>query len=190
MWILAATTGMRRSELAGLRRDRLDLGQGILTIEPTRIVVAGRAEDSDGKTDAGRRRISLDRFTVAALRSHLARLDEERQAWGADYDVRAFLFCHTDGKPLHPDTITARFNRLVDRAGVPPIRLHDVRHTYATLLLDAGVDPKIVSDRVGHANMAVTLQIYAHHSTGRDRHAAETFAASLFETPPDGFEPR
>ncbi|HEY7272784.1 MAG TPA: site-specific integrase, partial [Actinoplanes sp.] len=181
MWVLAATTGMRRSELAGAQRDLLDLDAAVLTIDPTRIVVAGRAADSDGKSDASRRTISLDRFTVDALRQHLARLDEEREAWGAHYDARGFLFCRPDGTPVHPDTITRRFNRLVDRAGVPRIRLHDVRHTYATLALDAGIDPKIVSDRVGHANMNVTLQIYAHRSTGRDRLAAETFAATLFE---------
>ena len=70
-------------------------------------------------------------------------------------------------------TGTRRFNRLVDKAGVRRIRLHDVRHTYATLLLDVGVQPKIVSDRMGHANMNVTFQIYGHHSTGRDREAAD-----------------
>ncbi len=66
-----------------------------------------------------------------------------------------------------------RFNRLVDRAGARRIHLHDVRHTYTTLSMDAGIDPKIVSDRVGHANMNVTLQVYTHRSTGRDREAAE-----------------
>jgi len=89
------------------------------------------------------------------------------------------LVCHPDGRPVHPDTITDRFNRLVDRAGVKPIRLHDVRHTYATTSLDAGVDPKIVADRIGHANMAYTLAIYTHKSTGKDRGAAETVAGVL-----------
>jgi integrase len=185
MWVLAATTGMRRSELAGVQRDHLDLDAAILVIDPTRIVVAGRAQTSDGKTTASRRTISLDRFTVAQLRKQLARLDEEAAAWEGGYDPRGFLFCHPDGSPVHPDTITRRFNRLVDRAGAPQIRLHDVRHTYATLSLDAGIDPKILSDRVGHANMSVTLQIYAHRSTGRDRSAAETFAATLFELSED-----
>jgi len=77
------------------------------------------------------------------------------------------------GRPLHPDTITTRFNRLVDRAGVPRIRLHDVRHTYATLAMDQGVDPKTLSDRIGHANTSVTLQIYAHRSHGRDKLMAQ-----------------
>jgi integrase len=92
----------------------------------------------------------------------------------------------SDGRPIHPDTITRRFNKLVDRAGVPVIRLHDVRHTYATLSLDAGVDPKIVSDRIGHANMAYTLQIYTHRSTGRDRAAAERVAGVIFGAEREG----
>ena len=100
-------------------------------------------------------------------------LDEERAAFGADYPSHGKLMCLEDGRRLHPDTITRRFNRLVDRAGVRRIRLHDVRHTYATLATDEGIEPKIVSDRVGHANMAVTFQIYTHRSTGRDRDAAE-----------------
>jgi integrase len=89
------------------------------------------------------------------------------------------LICHLDGRPVHPDTITERFNRLVDRAGVKRIRLHDVRHTYAATSLDAGVDPKIVADRIGHANMAYTLAIYTHKSTGKDRGAAATVAGVL-----------
>jgi integrase len=83
---------------------------------------------------------------------------------------------------VHPQTITDRFNRLVDRAGVKRIRLHDVRHTYATVSLDSGVDPKIVADRIGHANMAYTLSIYTHRSTGKDRPAAERVAGMLLGT--------
>jgi hypothetical protein len=125
----------------------------------------GRAEDSDGKTEASRRTISLDTFTVSALRE--------------DYQPSLLLFCHVTAGPCirtrSPDASTGR--RSCRRAAD---RLHDLRHTYATLSLDAGVHPKIVSDRVGHANMNVTQQICSHRSTGQDRDAAETFAAGLF----------
>ncbi|GAA1774179.1 site-specific integrase [Luedemannella helvata] len=180
LWVLVATTGARRSELAGAECDLLDCDAATLDLLDTRVVVDGKAADSDGKTASGNRTISLDPITVAYLRKHLAMLDEERRAFGDSYQDHGKLFCHPDGRPIHPDTITRRFNRLVDRAGVPRIRLHDVRHTYATLSLDAGVDPKIVSDRIGHANMAYTLQIYTHRSTGRDRGAAETVADVIF----------
>ena len=180
LWVLVATTGIRRSELAGLERAFLDLDAGTLDIFPTRVVVDGKAEDSDGKSESGNRTISLDALTAKYLRRHLAMRDEEREAFGYGYSDHGKLFCHPDGKAIHPDTITRSFNRLVDRAGVPRIRLHDVRHTYSTLSLDAGVEPKIVSDRIGHANMAYTLSIYTHRSTGRDQDAAEKVARVIF----------
>jgi integrase len=180
LWVLVATTGMRRSELAGANRNLLDLDAGTLTMEDTRVVVNGKTEESDGKTESGNRTIALDPVTMAYLRRHLAMLDGERREFGIGYRDHAMLFCHPDGRPIHADTITRRFNRLVDRAGVPRIRLHDVRHTYATLSLDAGVEPKVVSDRIGHANMAYTLSIYTHHSTGRDGPAATKVAGVIF----------
>jgi integrase len=154
LWVLVATTGMRRSELAGADRKLLDLDAGTLTMEDTRVVVDGKAEESDGKTESRNRTVALDPLTIAYLRRHLVMLDRECREFGSGYRDHGKLFCHPDGTPIHPDTITRRFNRLVDRAGVPRIRLHDVRHTYATLSLDAGVEPKVVSDRIGHANMA------------------------------------
>ena len=181
MWVLAATTGMRRSELAGVERDMLDLDQGMVAIENTRVVVKGHATDSDGKTEGSCRTISLDPFTVAALRQHVEMIDSEREAFGASYPDHGKLMCFEDGRRLHPDTVTARFNRLVDQAGVRRIRLHDVRHTYATLARDLGVNSKIVSDRLGHANESVTQQIYTHPSTGQDRPAAEMIAGLIAE---------
>jgi integrase len=164
---------MRRSELHGVRRDSLDLAAGTLTIDETLISVAGRAEESDGKSEAGVRTGSLDAFTIAALRRHLAMLDAEQEAFGAAYASGGWLFAWEDGQRPPPDTVTGRFNRLVDMAGARRVRLHDVRHTYSTLPLDSGIEPKILSDRVGHSNPAVTVQIYTHRSTGLDRAAAD-----------------
>jgi len=128
MWVLAATTGMRRSELLGIRRDSLDLDAGTLTIDETLVSVAGRAEESDGKTEAGVRTVSLDAFTIAALRRHLAMLHVEQQAFGPTYAAGGWLFVWENGQRPHPDTVTGMFNRLVDAAGSRRIRLHDVRH--------------------------------------------------------------
>jgi integrase len=174
LWVLAATTGMRRSELAGVQRELLDLDAEWLVVADTRVVVDGRVEDSDGKTAAGRRTLSLDSFTVKHLREYVALIESERQVVGDSYPDHGYLAARPDGVRLHPDTLTRRFNRIVDRAGVPRIRLHDVRHTYATLAMDAGVDPKMLSDRMGHANTAITLQIYTHRSTGKDRDLARS----------------
>jgi integrase len=180
LWLLAATTGMRRSELAGADRELLDLNAGTLSIEDTRVVVAGHTIDSDGKSNSGVRVISLDAFTVELLRRYVGMLDEERAAFGAGYDTsHTKLMRYEDGRRLHADTVTRRFNRLVDLAGLRRIRLHDVRHTYATLALDSGVHAKILSDRIGHAHEGITVQIYGHRSTGHDREAAELVAGLI-----------
>jgi integrase len=172
LWRLVATTGMRRSELAGAERDLLDLDGATLTIAPTRVVVDGKPIDEDGKSESARRRISLDPRTVAILREHLALLDAERVEWGASYPTHGKLFCYENGRQIHPDTITRRFNRLVDRAGLPRITLHGVRHSYATLSVDAGINPKVVSERIGHSSVAFTMQTYVQRSPDLDRDSA------------------
>ncbi|MFB9741755.1 tyrosine-type recombinase/integrase [Pseudonocardia sulfidoxydans] len=180
VWLLAATTGMRRSELAGVDRDLLDLDAGTLTIEDTRVVVAGQTVESDGKSASGVRVISLDAFTIELLRGYLAMLDVETEAFGSGYDSsHNKLLRYEDGRMLHADTITRRFNRLVDQAEVRRIRLHDVRHTYVTLAMDIGTSTKVISDRVGHSNESVTQQVYGHRSTGHDREVADQIAAIL-----------
>lgn len=177
MWILVATTGIRRGELAGVHRNHLDLEHKTLTILPTRTVVRGRPHSADEtKSAAGERTISLDDVTAEWLAKHLSMLDAERTEFGDAYQGDGHLFCFPNGAVPHPDTITRMFNRLVDRADAPRIRLHDVRHAYATLSLDAGINIKIVSDRLGHANTTVTSQIYGHRSTGHDREAAQAMA--------------
>jgi integrase len=132
LWVLEATSGMRRCERAGARRDLLDLGAGTLAIEVTRVVVDGRVVESDGKTENAQHVLALDPFTLAALKEHVAMLDRERAEFGPDYQDHGVLFCWENGKPPHPDTITRRFKRLAAAAGLPEIDLHDVRHSYAT----------------------------------------------------------
>lgn len=83
------------------------------------------------------------------------------------------MFCWEDGRALYPDTITERFNRLVERAQLPRIRLHDVRHSYATIALRSGVHPKIVSSRLGHSKVAFTLDTYSADIPDLDQQAAE-----------------
>jgi integrase len=173
MWVLAAPTGMRRSELAGVERQLVDMDNGVLDIGDTRVVVGGKAQSSDGKSEAGRRGISLDTFTVVNLREYIDRINEEREAHGKSYPNTDYLMVGPEGRPLHPHTTPARFNRLVDKAGLPRIRLHDVRHTYATIAQDAGHNIKTLSERIGHADVTVTGRIYTHKSRGTDRAMAQ-----------------
>lgn len=177
LWLLVCTTGLRRSELAGLRRPDLDLDRARVTSGDTRVVVAGRATDSDGKSDGSRRTLALDPMTVDALRGYLTAWTEQKREFDHDGE---HLFCHPDGRPIHPDTITDWFTRLSWQAGLPPIRLHDVRHSYATAALRAGVPVKVVSERLGHSSVSFTQDTYMHVIPGMDEHGALLAAAAIF----------
>jgi integrase len=174
LWVLEATSGMRRCELAGARRDLLDLDAGTLTIETTRVVVDGKVIESDGKTENAQHVLALDPFTLAALRAHVELLGQERREFGPDYHDHGVLFCWENGKPPHPDTITRRFKRLAAAAGLPEIDLHDVRHSYATAGRDVKIDWKALSQRIGHADVAFTMKQYVQTDLEADRQVANT----------------
>jgi integrase len=106
--------------------------------------------------------IDLDAETVAQLRAHRATQDAERAQWGADYLDRNLVVAKENGEPIHPHTFSQTFERLVENANLRRIRLHDLRHTHATLALKAGVPVKVISKRLGHESPAFTLKQYAH----------------------------
>jgi integrase len=184
LYLLAATTGMRRGELCGLRWDQVDLDRAVLRVVDNRPVVRGHAVDGDPKTDDSARTLALDSTTVAALRATLATQEEERGQFGSGYrNTEGRVFTWEDGRPVHPDVIRQRFTRQVRALGLPLIRLYDVRHTYATVALDSGVNPKVVSERLGHSSVAFTLQVYSHVRPRHDRDAADTLAGLILGTP-------
>lgn len=176
LWVLEATSGMRRCELAGARLDLLDLDAGTLTIEVTRVVVDGRVIESDGKTENAQHVLALDPFTLAVLKAHVEQLDQERRDFGPEYHDHGVLFCWPDGRPPHPDTITRRFKKLASAAGLPEIDLHDVRHSYATAGRDAKIDWKALSHRIGHSDVAFTMKQYVQTDLEADRQVANTLA--------------
>lgn len=151
-------TGVRRGELLGLRWRDVDLDASRITVAETLI---GAREASTPKTDAGRRRIDLDPVTVTALRAHRKRQAEEKLVLGPAYDDSGFVFCREDGTPFWPRTFSRSFDAHVKAAGLPTIPLKNLRHTHATLLLAAGVPPKVIQDRLGHSNISITLDTYA-----------------------------
>jgi integrase len=115
------------------------------------------------------------------LKGHRHRQREEQLAAGAAWDSSNDLVFRDElGGPLHPDWFSREFNLLVRRAGVPRIRLHDLRHTYATLALKTGVHPKVVSERLGHATVGITLDLYSHVTPAIARDAADAVAATIF----------
>jgi len=176
LWLLVATTGLRRGELAGLKRHDVDLRARTVSPSVPRVVVDGRAIESEAKTASGERNLALDPDTCEALRQYFVVWDSERELLGQDTQL---LFVWPNGRPLHPDTITSLFHTLCKAAGLPRIRLHDVRHSYASAALKAGIPPKVISERLGHSTAAFTMQTYTHVIPGMDEAAANAVAALI-----------
>lgn len=187
---LAAHTGMRRGEILGLRWCDVDLGVRRLAIRQTVVSVAYKITVSDVKTASARRSIDLDERTIATLRSWRKKQMEERLALGLGRDDAGLVFARPDGAPLHPDFVSQTFDRLVARLKLPAIRLHDLRHTHASLLLRANVPVKVVSERLGHTNPSFTISTYQHVMPGMQAEAATTFSDLLYGEEPEDREPQ
>jgi integrase len=160
---MLVATGARRGEVCGLQWSDVDMAAGTALIRRSVASVAGGTVVKDTKTHAARR-IALDPDTLAALMRRRKRAESLAHACRCEIDPNAFVFSSVpDGStPLHPDTVTTSFQRLCRRLGLSGVRLHDLRHLHATQLLAAGVPVRTVSGRLGHANAATTLNVYAH----------------------------
>ena len=181
-WVLAVTTGMRRGELCGLRWEDIDLEHGTLTVRRARVMVHGVATETTPKTAAGQRWVGLDRGTVEILREHQRRQTADQLECAPGFwQGQGHVFTDEIGRPLIPEYVTKRFTRAVRQAGLPPLRLHDLRHWHATAMLRVGVDVKIASTRLGHSSTALTQNGYQHRVEQLDRVAAEKVAELVFD---------
>lgn len=135
------------------------------------------------KTDRGRRTIDIDAETVVILKHWRREQLKERMAYEGEWQDTGFIFTRRDGRAHDPDVVSQRFDQLVRRAELPRVRFHDLRHTHATLLLQAGVPSHVVSMRLGHRSVAFTLQQYAHVLLQQQAEAVERLAAKLLREP-------
>ncbi len=175
VWRLAAMTGMRRGEILGLRWADLDLDAARLSVRHAVVAVAYEVLDSTPKSHNARV-IDLDQETVWLLGRHRKQQDDEREVWGKDYDDHDLVVAKQNGTPIHPHSFSQTFERLIKRSDIRTIRLHDLRHTHATLALKAGVPVKVISERLGHESPAFTLKQYAHVLPGMQATAAAVVA--------------
>lgn len=182
-WLLLLSRGLRRGELAGLRWSALDLEAGTLRVETARVEVNGKTVDSDPKTRAGQRTLSLDPTLVAALRDHKRAQAADRLKWGPAWTDSGLVFCREDGQGLAPRSISQRFERLIGGCGLRRIRLHDLRHTAASLMLADGVPVKIVQEMLGHSDPSITLAIYTHTTDAQHRAAGAAHTSVLTALP-------
>ena len=181
LFYLLLHTGLRRGEALALRWKNVDLGLASLGVSAYLSVVEaayklnGTYVIKEPKTSHSRRRIALPPSLGLVLRQHKAGQEAQRALLGKPLTDNDFVFAHPDGSPPDPSTVSHAFNKVMRKAGLPHIRLHDLRHTHASLLLQAGVHPKIVQERLGHSSIRVTLDTYSHVIGGLQEVAAQRF---------------
>lgn len=176
MWHLIAFRGLRRGEACGQPWSETNLDSHSLTVSAQLVQDGWQVETSEPKTDSGFRVIALDDDTIGVLKRHRERQDADREEWASAWVETGLVFTQEDGSWLHPGKVTDLFERLVAASGLPPIRLHDLRHGAATLMLAAGVDVKVVSDTLGHSDTRITRDIYQSVLPEVGKNAAEATA--------------
>jgi len=168
----AVFTGLRRSELCGLHWDDVDLIGGKLSVVSTLQRIRGHGlVEGQPKTQKSRRSIALSPQAVDVLHSIRGRQIEQQLEAGPLWQNAGYVFTEPDGRPVIPDQVTQDFARTIRKAGLPHLTFHGLRHAHATLLLTAGVHPKVVSERLGHSNIAITMDIYSHVLPGLQEQA-------------------
>ena len=179
---LIAYTGIRRGEALGLRWQDVDLDAGVLSIVQTLV----RANDGllfqPPKTKSGRRVIDLDGTTIEILRAHRGRQMLLQMQVDGGYQESHLVFANPTGGPLNPMAVTRAFQSLALRTGITGVTVHDLRHFHASVMLQQGQSPVLVSKRLGHASVSTTMDIYSHILPGWQKEAANAFAQVMDET--------
>lgn len=186
MWHLFVTTGMRRSEVAALLWRNIDLDAGLLSVTRAAVEVGGKVHERElTKSSSSRRAIELDEVDVKVLRRHRKQQLEEQVALHGVWRDPERVFTSPVGGRLYPPDITRAFHELTEGAGLPRIRLHDLRHTFATLTLKSGEITKVVSERLGHSTTSYTQDAYQEVMPGMQREAGRRFNERLLRPNPD-----
>lgn len=179
LYHLIAFRGLRRGEACGLRWDEVDLTEGTANVVWQITQVGGVSIQGKPKSEAGERQVTFDRYTIAELRAHKARQNADRLAAGDTWADSGFVFTAETGQPLDPMMVTDQFLRLAMAAGLPPIRLHDLRHGAATILLRAGHDMKVVQEILGLSSITIAADTYTSVLPALARQSAEDAAAII-----------
>lgn len=176
LFYTALFTGMRRSELLGLQWQDVDFTYSqVYVSRGLHHLKDGSYVFTQPKSEKSRRTIALPPSAYLVLKAHREKREAEASMLARPLTDDALVFGTVDGKPFRPNTVTRAWQTLANRAGVKAIRLHDARHTHATIMLKQGVHPKIVQERLGHTSIEMTLDIYSHVAPGMQQAAAAGF---------------
>ena len=170
---LAVGLGLRRGELLALQWEDVDFEENTVYVHRNLTCINNQYLFGEPKTKSGIRKLSAPPSLMEALKHHKVRQMENKLAFGKDYQDNHLICCRPDGKPIHTATFSQEFNRFLKSHGLKHIRLHDLRHTNATLMLQMGVPAKVASERLGHANISITLDTYTHVVKELNQEAAE-----------------
>jgi integrase len=173
LYVVAATLGLRRGELLGLRWEDLDLDRGTVTVARTVQRVGGALVLDDTKTEASDGTVLLPKITKRLLLEHRKQQDVERAEAGELWTDHGLVFPTSVGTPMEPRSLNRHFEGVRTRAGLPNVRLHDLRHTVVSLLLELGTPPHIVQAIARHADVDITMSIYAHTNLDAMREALD-----------------
>lgn len=180
IWLLYVTTGLRRGEALGLRWRDIDLAAGRLNVVQSVVDVGGHVTIQEPKTSAARRNVRLSPACLATLKDHRTRQLERRLQAGPAWTDHDLVFTTGEGSPIQPRVLARAFDVLQAKAKVQRIRLHDLRHTHATLLFNDGKNIKMISQRLGHSDVGITLSVYAHLATDAQDEAAGSIDTLIF----------
>lgn len=187
LFYLLLHTGIRRGEALALKWNHVDLGlsslgtTGYISVSESLNKIDGRVIIKEPKSASGKRRVALPPSLALVLRQHREAQEALRASLGGTLAESDYVFCHPDGIPMDPSTVSHAFAKMLRRAGLPPMPLHGLRHSHATYLLQAGIHPKVVQERLGHSSIRVTLDTYSHVVGGLQEAAAQKFDDFLSE---------
>lgn len=176
---LALTTGMRQGEILGLTWSAIDFEKKLIHVTQT-LSHDGKEINQGAKSQSGVRSISINDKDVEELQRHLARIQEEKETVEELYEDQGFVVCTRVGRPVFAYTVGWMFRETIKKLNLRPIRFHDLRHTHASILLKQGVHPKVVSERLGHSSITITLDTYSHLLPNMQEDAAKGLGELLF----------
>ena len=174
--LLALTCGMRRGEILGLKWDNINFEKNILVVKNNLQLFNGTIKLTVPKTDKSARTIALLPSTIKILKEHKKNQLKQKLLHSSEYNDENFVCCWEDGRPIRPDYITQTFKKIIRHGNFLDVSFHDLRHTHATLQLLKGVNPKIVSERLGHSRINMTLDTYSHVLPEMQQQAVEKLA--------------
>jgi integrase len=179
VYVLAVYTGMRQGEILGLRWKDCDFVNGKISVRQNLSRTKAGLIFQEPKTKNSKRQIGISQFVIESLKKHKREQNENKLFLGRAYQDLDLVCATEEGKPLSPRNVLRNLKNNIKKANVPVLRFHDLRHTHATLMLKQGVHPKIVSERLGHSKISVTLDRYSHVLPDMQKDAADNFEKAM-----------